>query len=211
MTHHSDDDTLQRQARKTLYAWRHTGWKSTASIEDAYGPVGFHAKHWPGVDLDPPGHADPRLDAPPIRYVVGCKNYQAAANGLYNGRYASFMPKLVGAALTTNQRAAPVDDEAVPRAGDRHPRRKWLVLFAGEPPYGMADAWVFDPERVYSHGERETVPRTKRTSATVRIFQLDAFANGVKLGDHLSGRERPEPAREAVDVGRQVTFREVEV
>lgn len=199
---HRHDDSLQRRARQAVDHWR--CWRNGPSIPDSFGDTGFWAYSASAGDY-------------PVRWVVGCKNYERSTNGLYRGRYASFTPNLVGRALSARHRKAPYREDAPTRAGARHPRRSWLLLFAGpghdpavrEWVYTIDDAWVFDPERVFSHGDGGLVPHTKRTTRDTEVFDLDAKANGVKLGEFLSGRKRPEPAREPVEAGRQVTFREV--
>lgn len=102
-------------------------------------------------------------------YVFACKS------NLYENVYASFSTTLIAA-------ARPLAD---------HPRK--LVLFVGERPHGrpysIEDAWVFDPRRVVNQAtDRERTHVDSKRERDVPIYDVACAANGIGLGDYLSGR-----------------------
>lgn len=109
-------------------------------------------------------------------YIFACKR------SLHQDTYASFMPRLIGVALTIGRE----------HAWSTTPK---LALFVGAgEPYHIEDAWVFDPRRVANQAEKRTFVDSKQ-ERNVPVFDVSARAHGIPLGDHLAGRTRlPGPA-----------------
>lgn len=101
-------------------------------------------------------------------YVFACKSDYHAEH------YVSFSTTIIAA-------ARPLADD---------PRN--LVLFVGDPngrAYTLDDAWVFDPRRVVNQAtEYERTHVDSKRERDVPIYDVAAAANGIRLGDYLSGR-----------------------
>lgn len=179
MTHTDDTQHLLPSVKRAAKHWHFTGYPRAPGsrvLADDHGEIAVVAP------LSPPErrYAHPTRDT--CRAVLTAKRGPYTPHGS-TVRYGSFMPVVIGWALT---------------------RESVLIQCygSGEPRYDVEDAYAFDARRVANQASERTRTINRVDSKRARdvtVYDVSRTAHGVGLGDWLSGQVTlPGPATDGL-------------